>query len=37
MYRYIMIHSVNLVLSLPSENLKNIEYEIMKRYNGLLR
>jgi hypothetical protein len=33
-YRYITIHSVNFVSSLPLENLENIECEIMKRYNG---
>jgi hypothetical protein len=34
MYRYTTIYSVNFVVSLPSENLKNIKYRIMNRYNG---
>jgi hypothetical protein len=37
MYRYITIHSINFVFSLLSENLKNIECEIMKYYNDLLQ
>jgi hypothetical protein len=36
MYCYITIHSVNFVISLPSENLKKFEHSDMKRYNGWL-
>jgi hypothetical protein len=34
MYNYTTIHSINFMVSLSSENLKNIECRIIKRYNG---
>jgi hypothetical protein len=33
---YTMIRSVNFMMSLPSENLKNIECRIIKCYNNLI-